>query len=95
VRNDLGGSADTHPGEEQDMQDGSEKNHEDDLPYPDDSLDLEYLNSPRSQSTRSSGSSSEDVNARLRIENQVNTSRPFVILHHFVLSLSPNPYVCA
>lgn len=70
----LGGSADTHPGEDQDMQDGSEKDHDDDLPDPDDSLDLEYLNSPRSQSRRNSGSSSEDENARQRIEHDVGVS---------------------
>ena len=49
----LGGSTDTHHVEGQDR-------HDDD---PDNSLDLELLNSPRSPSGRSSGSSSEDESA--------------------------------
>jgi hypothetical protein len=49
----LGGSTDTHHVEGQNRHNGSESDDDD----PDNSVDLELLNSPRSQSGRNSGSS--------------------------------------
>ena len=59
----LGGSTDTHHVEGQNRQNGSESDDDD----PDNSVDLELLNSPRSQSGRNSGSSSADESAPQRI----------------------------